>query len=560
VQQETASHCFSNKYSLQIESIPFADLAGQSRIFVSYQQNPQALEKYFPSAVASHTQIANRIPEVLANHRADRNLLCAALEKMNRACGASEKTLENIALLRDPDCVAIVSGQQAGLFSGPLYTIYKALSAIKMTECLKGRGFKAVPVFWIATEDHDFEEVSKTFILGQTDELSELKNEPRRCYENLPVGYIKLDDSIAPTVEHLFEELTSTEFTPELRTLIEESWQPHNYFGDAFVRLLTRLFGKYGLIFLCPLNRTLKELAAPIYTEAVEKSREIVEALQRRSEELVADGYHAQVLIGDDYFPLFYQAKDRTRHALKKTAQGTYRTKGIDREFTLAELAGLAASDPRKFSPSVVLRSVVQDYLLPTACYFGGAAEIAYFAQSGEVYRLLNRPLTPIFHRQSFTIVEPRHARTFEKYDLNLTDLLAGRENLLPRIVEQHLNAETARLFAESEEKINIELNRLDQNLSQLAPTLADNLAKRRRKIIYHIGALRSKFHRAQLQRDAVVQRQLDAMFEALLPHKHLQERTLNVTYFLNRYGLNFIDWLYDAIDLDDKGHRVVYL
>jgi bacillithiol biosynthesis cysteine-adding enzyme BshC len=314
------------------------------------------------------------------------------------------------------------------------------------------------------------------------------------------------------------------------------------------------------LIFLCPLNRTLKELAAPIYTEAVEKSREIVEALQRRSEELIADGYHAQVLIGDDYFPLFYQAKDRTRHALKKTAQGTYRTKGIDREFTLAELAGLAASDPRKFSPSVVLRSVVQDYLLPTACYFGGAAEIAYFAQSGEVYRLLNRPLTPIFHRQSFTIVEPRHARTFEKYDLNLTDLLAGRENLLPRIVEQHLNAETARLFAESEEKINIELNRLDQNLSQLAPTLADNLAKRRRKIIYHIGALRSKFHRAQLQRDAVVQRQLDAMFEALLPHKHLQERTLNVTYFLNRYGLNFIDWLYDAIDLDDKGHRVVYL
>jgi bacillithiol synthase len=560
VHQESINHCFSNKYSLQIETVQFAKIPGQSRIFVNFQENPLSLTKYFPNAVVSHTQISERIPEVLASHKADRRLLCDALEEMNKACGAREKTLENIELLRDSDCVAVVSGQQAGLFSGPLYTVYKALSAIKMTECLRGRGFKAVPVFWIATEDHDFEEVSKTFLLGQNGELTEHKNEPRRCYENLPVGYVKLDDSIKQTVDELFQGLPSTEFTPELREIIEESWQSGNYFGDAFVKLLTKLFGDYGLIFLCPLNKKLKELAAPIYVEAIEKSQEIVDALQKRSDELVKDGFHAQVLVGDDYFPLFYQAKDRTRHALKKTPAGTYRTKGIDREFSLEELAEIAAREPRKFSPSVVLRSVVQDYLLPTACYFGGAAEIAYFAQSGEVYRILNRPQTPIFHRQSFTIVEPRHARTFEKYDLRLPDLFAGMENLLPRIVERYLNKETGRLFAEAEENINLELNRLDQNLSQIDPTLAENLAKRRRKIIYHIGAMRNKFHHAQIRRDKIIQRQFETMFDALLPHKHLQERTLNINYFLNNYGLNFIKWLYDAIDLDDKGHRIVYL
>ncbi len=558
--QNSVSHCFSNNYSFQIESLPFADIQGQSKLFIEYQQKPLSLKKYYPEIVESHTQIVARIPEVLANHKADRNILCNALEEMNISCGAGEKTLENIKILREPDSVAVVSGQQAGLFSGPLYTIYKALSAVKMTECLRGRGQKAVPVFWIATEDHDFEEVSKTFVLGRTGELAELKNEPRRCYENLPVGTVQLDESIKQTVEELFEDLSLTEFTGELRELIEQSWSPETYFGDAFAKLLMRLFGKYGLIILCPLDPRLKQLAAPIYTEAIKKSAEIVTALRNRSEELQAECYHAQVLVGEDYFPLFWQARDKTRNALKKSEQGTFHTKDNSREFTLSELAEIAEKEPTRFSPSVVLRSVVQDYILPTVCYFGGAAEIAYFAQSAEVYRILNRPPTPIFHRQSFTIVESRHKRTLEKYDLNLTDLFAGQENLLPKIVEQYLNKDMARIFAEAEEKINTELNRLDQNLSQIEPTLAENLAKRRKKIIYHIGAMRNKFHHAQMRRDATIQRQIDGVFAALLPHKHLQERTLNISYFLNRYGLNFVDWIYDAIDLDDKAHRIIYL
>jgi bacillithiol synthase len=560
VSQNSVSHCFSNNYSFQIESLPFADVQGQSKLFLEYQQTPLGLQKYYPEVVESHTQIASRIPEVLANHKADRNLLCDALADMNSACGAGEKTLENIKQLRESDCVAVVSGQQAGLFSGPLYTIYKALSAVKMTECLRGRGIKAVPVFWIATEDHDFEEVSKTFVIDKTGKLAELKNEPKRCYENLPVGTVQLDESIKQTVEELFEELALTEFTGELRELINESWEPKTYFGDAFAKLLTSLFGKYGLIILCPLDPRLKQLAAPIYKEAIEKSAEIVSALRTRSDELQEKGYHAQVLVGEDYFPLFWQARDKTRNALKKSAQGTFKTKDNSREFTLEELAEIAENEPTRFSPSVVLRSVVQDYILPTACYFGGAAEIAYFAQSGEVYRILNRPQTPIFHRQSFTIIESKHAKTLNKYDLDLKDLFVGQENLLPKIVEQYLNKATAQLFAETEEKINIELNRLDQNLSQIEPTLADNLAKRRKKILYHISAMRNKFHHAQVRKDETIQRQIETMFAALLPHKHLQERTLNITYFLNRYGLNFIDWIYDAIDLDDKAHRIIYL
>lgn len=546
---------------LRHEDLPFAQVPGQSKIFVEYQKNPLALAEYYPLAVESHTQLARRIPEVLANYKTDRQALCDTLEEMNRECGAGdEKTLENINLLRDADCVAVVTGQQAGLFTGPLYTIYKALSAVKLTECLRGRGYKAVPVFWIATEDHDFLEVSKAYVLDKSGELAELKNEPHRCYENLPVGYVEIDETIKQTVDELFKHFPHTEFTDDLRALVEETWKPGADFGGAFAKLLSKILKGYGLITLCPLSKKLKQLAAPVYTEAIEKSEQIVEALRSRSRELEEKGLHAQVLVTEDYFPLFWQADNNTRHALKKTPEGTFRVKGDEREFTLAELAETARTEPHRFSPSVVLRSIVQDYLLPTITYFGGAAEIAYFAQSAEVYRILNRPVTPIFHRASFTLVEPKHAKTLDKYDLRVKDLFGGIESIAPEIVEKYLSRDTAALFSETEENINSELNRLDRHLAQLEPTLAENLARRRRKILYHVHALRGKFHRAEMRKNADAERQLEAALAALVPHKHLQERTLNITAYLNRYGTYLIDWIYDAIDLDDKDHRILYL
>ncbi|MBX7169673.1 MAG: bacillithiol biosynthesis cysteine-adding enzyme BshC [Pyrinomonadaceae bacterium] len=557
--QEAVCPCPSNAV-IKTESLSFGNIPQQSRLFVQYQQDPLSLRKFYPNAIESHTQISKRIPEVLENYKIDRNTLCDVLLDMNGGCSGSEKTLENIKLLRQPDTVAVVSGQQAGLFTGPLYTIYKALSAVKLTECLRGRGFNAVPVFWIATEDHDFLEVSNAFVINKQGNLAELRNEPKRCYENLPVGYVKLDDSIKETIEELFNELPRTEFTDELRQMVEKTWVSGVDYGGAFARMLTKIIGKYGIILLCPLDERLKKMAAPVYVNAIKRSDEIVTALRKRSEQLVSEGYHAQVLINEDYFPLFYQAKNRTRHALKKTPEGTYKTKGIEGEFTLSELAELAENEPHRFSPSVVLRSVVQDYLLPTICYFGGAAEIAYFAQSGEVYRILERPVTTIFHRQSFSIIESRHAKTLEKFGLTLPDLFLGEEKLLPNIVEKYLAGDTAQVFAEVEEKINAELSKLEQSLFKVDQTLGENSIRRRQKILHHLGTMRTKFHHAQVRKDETIKHQIETLFTALLPHKHLQERTLNVATLLNKYGIYMIDWIYDSIDLDDKGHRIIYL
>jgi len=461
-------------------------------------------------------------------------------------------------LLRQAECVAVVSGQQAGLFTGPLYSIYKALSAVRAAECLRGRGLKAVPVFWAATEDHDFEEVSKAIVLDRDSRLVSVTSETSRG-DNVPVGQIDLDSSIREDIDSLAKYLKPTEFSDDLRSLLNDSWKPGISFGVAFAKMLASLTAEYGLLILDPLHKTIKELAKPIYLEAIKKADDIVDVLLNRSKELTDDGYETQVAITDDYFPLFWHSDDGQRLPLRKTPKGKYRAKGTDVEFTSEELAKTASDDPGRFSPNVVLRPAVQDYILPTVCYFGGAAEIAYFAQNSEVYRVLERPITPILHRQSFTVIEAKHRRTLQKYGLGFTDLFRGLGDLLPMIVDKFLDRDAARTFAEVEEHINTQLNRLDRELNEIDPTLAENLATRRRKIIYHIAALRDKARRVELNKDQEIKRRFEALFESVLPHGGLQERVINVTYFLDQYGMKFIDWMYRAIDLDDKSHRVIY-
>ena len=540
--------------------MPFSDIPHQSRLFLEYLRDPPALKRYYLNAVASYTGVSAFIPEVLANYKTDRHVLCDALTEINSQIGAGEKTFENIKLLREQDTVAVVTGQQAGLFTGPLYTIYKALSVIKMAEWLNANGSKAVPVFWVATEDHDFDEVSHTTFIGNAGELIEANYRSTDYVKNYPVGSIEIDGSITEMIDNIIGKIARTELTDEVRGSIERAWSEGMLFGNAFAKNIAEILAKFGLIVVDPMNHRLKSLAAPIYVEAIEKSDEIVAGIRQKNSELAGDGFHAQVLVEEDYFPFFRHDDEGRRIALRKAGDNIYRAKEERREFGLAELAAIAKGDPQRFSPGVMLRPVVQDYLLPTVCYFGGAAEIAYFAQNSEAYRILERPITPILHRQSFTVVEAKHRRTLEKFELEFSDMFAGFDQTLENIGRKQLSSETAMIFAEAEEKINTELNRLDQNLSQIDPTLAANLATRRRKIIYHIATLKKKACLAEIHKDETLERQVRSAFNVLLPKGELQERVLNVNSFLNKYGPYFIDLIYDAIDLNDKDHRIIGL
>jgi len=557
---ETACYSTPEESGLRVESLPFETIPNQSRLFLDYLRDPLALREFYPSAVRFHHELPARAPEVLAAYQTDRNALCDALADMNAAWGAGSETLKNIEQLRATDCLAVVSGQQAGLFSGPLYTIYKALSAVKLAGCLTQRNTKAVPVFWMATEDHDFIEVAKAEFIGRDCRLAQVEASPELHRENQPVGRIVIDSSINDVLERLFELLPSSEFTPELESLLRDAWAPGRGYGEAFARMMTSLVGGHGLVLLDPLDQRLKTIAAPLYAKAALQAHEIATAIEVRSRRLVEAGFHAQVTPSENSFPLFMHDAEGARHALVRTSEGKYAIKNSDEAYAADEIAKLALSEPQRFSPNVTLRAVVQDYLLPTIAYYGGAAEIAYFAQTAEVYRLLERPATPILPRSSLTIVESHTGRVLERYGLRLEDLFAGAESVLARVVEEHLGAQTAQSFVKTEETVNGELDNLREQLRSIDPTLADALETGRRKINYQLEGLRTRFHRAQMARDEAAHRQLIRAFEQLYPHKELQERHINITSLLARHGRYVVEWIYNAINIGSNEHQIVYL
>jgi len=568
---ETACHSTPEQAGLRVETVPFDQIPQQTRLFLDYLHDPVALRRFYPEAVRNHYEVTERRERVLANYKTDRGAVCDALERMNRGWGASVNTLENVRLLREADCIAVVSGQQVGLFTGPLYTIYKALSAVKLAECMSQRGIKAVPVFWMATEDHDFPEVAKSEFINRDCVFSSVSAPPKLHPEGLPVGRVMLDQSLQTTIQNLLSALPQTEFSEELEKLLRDAYQPGRTYGNAFARVMSQLTGQQGLILLDPLDSQLKQQAAPLYAQAALRAHEIANAIANRSRELEAAGYHAQVAPSENSFPLFWHDDNGARHALARTDSGKYQAKGdgqkpnreggqLAQEYSAEELAAWALREPDRFSPNVTLRAVVQDFLLPTVAYYGGAAEIAYFAQTAEVYRILDRPVTPILPRASLTMVEKHTWRSLERYGIRLTDFFAGVDHVVARVVAEYLGKETSEAFDHTTTTFNDELDSLQEQLRRVDPTLAEALEKGRRKINYQIDGLRTRFQRAQMGRDEAVHRQIERAFDLLYPGKTLQERRINITSMLARHGRYVIDWIYGAIDLGSNDHHIVYL
>jgi bacillithiol biosynthesis cysteine-adding enzyme BshC len=555
---ETACYSTPETAGLRVERLPFARVPHQSKLFLRYLADPVSLRRFYPEAVRTHPELAERAPRVLASYVTDRQVLCDALAEANENWGASPATLANINRLRSPGSVAVVTGQQVGLFTGPLYTIYKALSAVKLAGCLTSRGTEAVPVFWMATEDHDWAEVRAAEVIACDGRLASASVPKELHTEEAPVGGVMLDERVEHAVRTLFDLLPSSEFVPALETLVRDSYRAGRTYGEAFARMMAALTGRYGLVLLDPNDAPLKRLVAPVYAEAALRAQEIAEATDARSRELLEAGYHAQVHTSPDAFPLFI-LEGGARRALVRTSEGRYRVKGGAGAWSAEELSALALREPERFSPNVTLRAVVQDYLLPTIAYFGGAAEVAYFAQMAETYRVLSRPITPVLPRASLTAIERRTGRALERYNLTLEDFFAGFDSVSARVVEEHLGTEIARSITETETTVANALESLRERLHSFDPTLADALTTGRRKIEYQLEGLRTRFHRAQMARDRAIFRQLERAATALYPEKSLQERHLNITSLIARHGPYVVEWLHDAVDIGTTDHQIVY-
>ncbi|HKQ78972.1 MAG TPA: bacillithiol biosynthesis cysteine-adding enzyme BshC [Blastocatellia bacterium] len=539
-------------------TISFDQIPRTSRLYSDFLYNFDRVSKFYQPSGLETSALVARAKKVTAQ-TFSRDDVADALADQNARAGAGDLTFANIERLRQKDSVVVITGQQAGLFTGPLYTVFKALTAIKLAEHLRKQGVNAVPMFWVAGEDHDFEEVNHTRLLNREGQFVTITYAGCPPKEGKPVGHVKLNEKISDNIDELIAALPESEFMPRLAADLRDSYQPGANFAEAFGMMMIKLFGKFGVVLINPLDDRLKTAAGEIYARAMSSAPEFASRLVNASAQLEASGYHAQVHTNAEAAPLFMLDEGR-RTAMTRREDGRFYLKGSEKSFGAAEMLDTVQRCPYCFSPNVTLRPIVQDFLLPTVAYVGGPAEIAYFAQLRPNYGLLNRVDPVVLPRASFTLVEKRHAKTMNKYGVKFTDLFAGFEEVMKTVVERSLDQNTATVFDDAEKAFEEQLERLRASLAAVDPTLAGALKGGREKILYQLHNLRTRFIHNRGMRDEGVKQQIERLFAALYPNKNLQEREINVFYFLARYGYELIDRIYDEVEVGFHDHKLINL
>jgi len=517
--------------------IAHVELPGTTALFSDFQHSFQRLARFYeysPWNPGSYEAAAREIrypPE-------RRERLVAALARHNQ----NPELLDKLA---QPGTVAVVTGQQVGLFGGPAFSIYKALTAVKLAETLSARGIPAVPVFWLATEDHDFAEVNQAWVFDSARRPVELKAAEANGYR--PVGTIPLENVPLAGLE---QALAGFPLAEEALGPVRDAYVNGRTWGEAFRLLIERLLGRYAVLFLDPLDEGLREMRAPLLADAVRASESLTGALLERNRELVEAGYHAQVHVEADT-SLVFLLEGGKRIALRRH-NGEFASK--ERTYSTDELAAKAA----QLSPNALLRPVMQDYLLPTIAYVGGPAELAYLAQSQVVYdRLLSR-MPVALARATFTILDAHAKKAMDKYELTVACLSHGeavvRDCIAARLIPPALHDE----FAAARGAVQRALGGLGHQIRGFDPTLGAALNKSGAKMMHQLAKIESKVQREAMRRDERARADAAYLTGLIFPNKHPQERLYGILPFIAQFGPEFVDTLYERVELACPDHQVV--
>jgi bacillithiol biosynthesis cysteine-adding enzyme BshC len=547
----------SGESSVKAHCLPFSEIPHTTRLFTDFLAYSPKIHPFYPTPPHFNEWLKEEAPKI-SYDSSRRERVTAILERQNKSWDASPQTLANLDRLRK-GATAVVTGQQVALFGGPMFAIYKALTAVKLAEEATAAGVNAVPVFWLATYDHDLAEVNHLSIPGP-DGAPQVLTTPSHDVPGAPVSAVRLGDEILPLVEQAAKLLGDSEVLQFLR----ESYRPGESLGTAFARLYARVFAERGVILLDASDPELDRVAEPVYRAAIERGDELDAALLARGDALEAVGYHQQVKVTPSSVLLFTLRQGaRTpihRRGNGGTAEFVIGTDSAAEKLSQAELIARIRSSPDQFSPNVLLRPIVQDYLLPTLAYTGGAAETAYFAQAGAVYEALLGRVTPIVPRFSATLVEPKVQRLLERHGVTVLDVFSGPEALRQQLADHGLPKDLQAAFEDARKSLDSHLSNVKEKLLKLDRTLVDAAETARSKIEYQLERLHSQAARAEALKSELVARHADTLSHALYPDKGLQERGISGIYFLARYGREFLHQLHDAIHPDCHDHQLLEL
>jgi bacillithiol biosynthesis cysteine-adding enzyme BshC len=538
---------------LTADCFPITVAPGLHRLFLDFCAGDAAADRFYASLPPdsgwqSRPAVPAHWPE-----------LVQLIADQNPARAGSARGLALEALSQGAG--AVVTGQQVGLFGGPLFTPFKAATAISRARQATAAGKPHAAIFWLASEDHDFAEINHvTFPAGR--ELRKLVYGESAVATPRPVGSIELDERITPLVDAAWELLGGSDAMEALAA----AYKPGRTFAQAFRDFYARVFEVQGLLILDAGGRAIHRMGAQVLRAGLEQADELHAALLARNAELAAAGYEAQVAVGAQSSLLFLiDEKTGARQALKRIAPSAAEPHGLwqaaRHSFQTADLVGILEAEPERISPSALLRPVFQDFLLSTSLTIGGPAEIAYFAQSAVLFdRILGR-VTPVQPRFSGTLVEPAIGELLRKHELSLERVFGESQASLAQLLgARAMPVEGKRKLAAAGTALDAELGPLLEWMRKLDAGLGRSAETAASKMLYQMNRLRRLAANFQLQREASLGRHAEAISQAIYPGGVLQERVHGAAYYFARYGFELAEEISVQAENACPGHTAMWM
>jgi len=537
--------------------LSFKELKGVTRLYSDYLYAYQNLADFYNGdfrQLASFQAIQTRIQ----GQKYSRQALVEILTEQNRSFGAGQKTLANIEALKEKECCVVFTGQQIGLFGGPFYTIYKSLTAIKLAEHLSGElKIKVIPLFWMATDDHDFAEINHVYFVDRQNKLVKSEYQPQKEWNGYPASQIVLDENIKPTLEIFSSSAKEGKFSQEVSQKLKEFYAAGQPYYLAFGRWMSFLLGKYGLVLLNPADSDFKSLLSPIFTSELEKNGELQNLVEKTNSRLEKLNYHRQVHKLEGVTNLFYHSPRRV-HISRE--DGKFRWEEASTSVDSSKLVQMVESSPQDFSANVLLRPVLESFLFPNLAHIAGPSEVAYFAQIKALHEELKVVMPVIYPRQSLTLVEPEIKKILAKLGISCLEVMRDVEQTYNRVIEKKIPGPAEELLNQTQAELKQKVEGMGKEILKIQPGLKPNLEFTIGKIDFEFNKFKEKFFQAYKKQFKEIKEEVYTARQMLYPQNTFQERIFNLTHFVNRYGFDFVNYLYQNLDLDSVDHHVLEL
>lgn len=537
--------------------INFSDIPGSQNLFLDYLYEFENVQHLYKKNFRDKENYPGLFEELKNKPRPQREKAAEIIKKQYQGLKPSKITELNLQALSSEKTIAVVTGQQLGLLGGPLYTIYKTITAIKLSSYLKSvyEDYNFVPVFWLEGDDHDFDEIRSLKIYGEDNTLKTVSYNDNLSEDAVrgSVGEMILEENIEKVFDELRNLLRDTEFKDEILSLFQNYYCEGESLKFAFKQLIFKLFDDYGLIIFDPQDKNIKQLLVPVFKNEIENFRSHSQVAIERSA-LLDESYHAQIKLK----PINLFLSDNEGRFSIEPDENDFKLKNRRVKFSKDELLKIIEESPEKISPNVMLRPICQDYILPTGFYIGGPAEISYFAQVIPNYELFGLVQPIIYPRASATIVEKNIAGILPKYELSYNDIFHEEQTLTSKVLSKLTDNSVNQLFEGFSETLEKELGAIKKQLIEIDKNLDEAVEKTKQNIVFGMNKLKDRTLKAQETKHNVAMKQIEKIKLYLHPDSNLQERELNLIYFLNKYNFDILQIIFNEVSINKFEHQMI--